>query len=90
MCDMYHPNAYLPNIRDMEPGLKSRSKVLNFLKGRPRTARRISKGTQLTYGNTLYHLRLMERFGVVQRDKSNKTHMWYQTGSGQQKLNNVI
>jgi len=87
---MYHPNAYLPNIRDMEPGLKSRSKVLNFLKGRTNTARRISKGTELTYSNTLYHLRLMERFGVVQRDKSNKTHMWYETGSGQQELNDLI
>lgn len=69
---MYHPNAYLPNIRDLKPRLKSRSKVLNFLKSRPKTARRISERTKLTYWNTLYHLKLIERFGVVQRDKSNK------------------
>lgn len=90
MCDMYHPNAYLPNIKDLKPGLKSRSKLLNFLKKGPRTTRKIAEVTELTYGNTLYHLRLMERFGVVQRDKSKKTHIWYQTGSGQQNLNNII
>ena len=65
---MYHPNAYLPNIRDQKPRLKSRSKVLNFLKGRPKPARRISERTKLTYWNTLYHIKLMERFGVNTAD----------------------
>ncbi len=87
---MYHPNAYLPNIKDVKPGLKSRSKILNFLKKCPRTTIKIAEETELTYGNTLYHLRLMEGFGVVQRDKSNKTHIWYRTSSGQQNLNNVL
>jgi predicted transcriptional regulator len=90
MCDMYHPNAYLPNIKDLKPGIKSRSKLLTFLKKRPRPTRKIAEGTELTYGNTLYHLRLMEKCGVVKRDKSKKTHIWYQTSSGQQSLNNIL
>lgn len=87
---MYHPNAYLPNIKEVKPGLKSRSKILNLLENLPQTTRKIAEGTELTYGNTLYHLRLMERFDVVERDKSNRTHIWYQTGSGQQVLNNIL
>jgi len=90
MRDMYHPNAYLPNIKEVKPGLKSRSKILNLLENLPQTTRKIAEGTELTYGNTLYHLRLMERFDVVERDKSNRTHIWYQTGSGQQVLNNIL
>ena len=49
---MYHPNAYLPNIKEVKPGLKSRSKILNFLKNHSRTTKKIAEGTELTYGNT--------------------------------------
>jgi len=37
---MYHLNAYLPNIKFLKPGLKSRNKLLNFLKKEPRITRK--------------------------------------------------
>jgi len=87
---LYHPNAYLPNIRDVKPGLKSRSKILRALEETPRSAEEIASKAELSYWNTLYHLRLMEANDIVRRDKSKRPQIWRLTGSGQQSLNDTF
>lgn len=85
--ELYHPNAYLENIRNIKLGLRARTKVLNFLEGRSLDAKTVAKETGLFYGVVMHHLRLLEAEGIVVR-KGSRPYVWALTGAGQKRLVN--
>ncbi|MEM1565695.1 MAG: winged helix-turn-helix domain-containing protein [Candidatus Bathyarchaeia archaeon] len=81
----YHPNAYLTVFRNVKPGLKTRTVILNFLEKASADTREIAKQTGLPYNVILHHLKLLEARGIVQR-KGNRPSVWALTGLGQRRL----
>ncbi|NIQ04611.1 MAG: hypothetical protein GWO20_02430 [Candidatus Korarchaeota archaeon] len=84
---IYHPNAYLKNFRNIEPGLRSRTAILNVLENTSADAKTISNRSELNYPVVLYHLRLLESREIVER-KGSRPYIWQLTGIGQRRLNN--
>lgn len=82
---VYHPNAYLVDFRNVKPGLKSRTAVLESLEKSSSNIKAISKRTGLHYGVVSHHLRLLESKGIVQREGS-RPCVWRLTGKGQKRL----
>jgi predicted transcriptional regulator len=80
-----HPNAYLKNIRNVNCGLKARTKILQTLESMPCSAGRIAKEVALSYGVVLHHLWLLEKEGIVHR-KGSRPYYWVSTGLGQKRL----
>jgi len=83
--ETFHPNAYLSRIRNVKLGLKARTKILKVLDTGPLKTVNITKETGLHYSVTLYHLKLLEKEGIVRR-KGNKPFIWNLTGFGQKRL----
>jgi predicted transcriptional regulator len=80
-----HPNAYLEKIRNVECGLKARTKILEILENKPSTAGILAKESTLSYNVVIHHLRLLSNEGIVQR-KGNRPYYWVSTGLGQKRL----
>ena len=80
-----HPNAYLKHIRNVHCGLAARTKILTLLERQGSAACKIAKESALTYGVVMYHLKLLENEGTVER-KGNKRFVWLATGFGQKRL----
>lgn len=85
----YHPKAYLSSRRNIREGLSSRSKVLNLIEAEHLTAKEIANKTGLKYRSVLYHLKLLESEGIVER-KGKKPYLWLLTGRGQLRLDEVL
>jgi len=85
--EIYHPNAYLSNIKNIKLGLKARTRVLKVLENHSVDAKTVSLEAGMTYGVSIHHLRLLEAEGIVER-KGSKPHVWALTGSGQKRLVN--
>lgn len=83
--ETYHPNAYLASIRNMKLGLRARTKILNFLEKLPGDANEIAKRSELRYGVTMHHLKLLRAEGIVER-KGSRPYDWGLTGMGQKRL----
>lgn len=81
----YHPNAYLIDFRNIAPGLKSRTQVLNALENGAAEAKTIVKRTELNYRVVLYHLKLLETRRIVRR-RGGRPFVWSITGLGQKRL----
>jgi predicted transcriptional regulator len=81
-----HPNAYLKKIRNINSGLKARTKILENIENNPYSAGRIAKETRLSYNVVIHHLRLLEEEGIVHR-KGHRPYYWVPTGLGQKRLN---
>lgn len=86
---VYHPNAYLVDFRNIRPGLRSRTTILKVLEKDIGDAKNISKRSGLHYQVVLYHLRLLESRGIVER-KGNRPYIWELTGIGQKRLQDQI
>jgi DNA-binding transcriptional ArsR family regulator len=82
---IWHPNAYLKNIRNVRSGLSARTKILDLLDGEAFSAAKIAKASGLHYGVVMYHLRLLKNEGMVQR-KGTRRFVWLSTGIGQKRL----
>ena len=80
-----HPNAYLKKIKNMNSGLKTRTKILENLESKPSSSGRIAKDAFLSYNVVMHHLRLLEKEGIVQR-KGSRPYYWVSTGLGQKRL----
>jgi DNA-binding transcriptional ArsR family regulator len=80
-----HPNAYLKKIRNVDSGLKARSKILEALESNPSDGVKIAKEGSLSYGVVMHHLRLLENEGIVHR-KGRRPYFWVSTGLGQKRL----
>jgi len=83
--EVYHPNAYLVDFRNVKPGLRARTRVLNALERISADAKTIAKHTGLHYGVVVHHLKLLEARGLVQR-KESWPSVWKLTGLGQKRL----
>ncbi|MCW3994070.1 MAG: hypothetical protein NWE85_05875 [Candidatus Bathyarchaeota archaeon] len=83
--EVYHPNAYLVDYRNVKPGLRARTIVLNALERISADAKTIAKQTGLHYGVVMYHLKLLRLRGLVQR-KGSRPSVWKLTGLGQKRL----
>ena len=88
MRQVYHPNAWLPNFRNIKPGLKRRTEILRILEKRSEVAKHLSRQIEINYSTTLYHLHNLERKGIIKRVTSKPPYVWESTLVGQQKLNN--
>lgn len=82
---IYHPNAYLLDYRNIKPGLKSRTVILNLIEEVADEAKKISERSRLNYRVVLHHLKLLESRGVVER-RGNRPYIWKLTGLGQKRL----
>ena len=80
-----HPNAYLKNIRNVNCGLRARTKILVLLEKQGCSASKIAKQTEQSYGVVVYHLRLLKNEGTVERKGSGR-YVWLATGLGQKRL----
>jgi len=83
--EVYHPNAYLADFRNVKPGLRARTHVLNALEKFSADAKTIAEHKGLSYGVVMHHLKLLETRGLVQR-KGRRPSIWKLTGLGQKRL----
>jgi predicted transcriptional regulator len=83
--EVYHPNAYLADFRNVKPGLRARTVVLNALERISADAKTIAKQTSLSYVVVMHHLKLLSLRGLVQR-KGSRPSVWKLTGLGQKRL----
>lgn len=84
--ETYHPNAYLPDFRNVKLGLRVRSKILNFLENViTADAETIAKNSGLSYNVVIHHLKLLENQRIVSR-RGRRPSLWYLTGFGQRRL----
>jgi len=86
MSEQLHPNSWLPRIRNVTSGLKTRSRILMALERGERTASEVAEETGMNYLRVLRHLHLLESSGVVVRDNAHRPYRWSLTGRGQRKL----
>jgi hypothetical protein len=86
MKQIWHPNAYLKNIRNVRSGLSARTKILVMLDAQGLGAAKIAKESKLTYNVVMYHLRLLKTEGTVERH-GERRYVWLPTGMGQKRLN---
>jgi len=84
----YHPNAYLPNIKNVKRGLCTRTLILSVLENGSGDAKTIGDKAQLHYGVVLHHLKLLKTVGIVEPRMGNKPRVWGLTGVGQRRLVN--
>lgn len=87
MNETYHPNAYLMHMRNVRLGLRARTRVLNVLEKLPGDAKTLGKEAGTSYQVTIYHLKLLEIRGIVNR-KGGRPFVWKLTGLGQKRLVN--
>jgi len=85
--EAYHPNAYLEIVKNIKPGLRARTRILNALERFPGDANAIAAESKMPYGVVAYHLKLLEMERIVQR-KGNRPFSWKLTGLGQKRLVN--
>jgi len=83
--EVYHPNAYLADFRNVKPGLRARTRVLNALERISADAKTIAEQTGLHYGVVMHHLKLLRVRELVQR-KGSRPSVWMLTGLGQKRL----
>jgi len=73
-------------MRNVASGLEARSRVLGVLEQGKRTAIEVAEETGMSYLRVLWHLHLLERFQVVERDDAHRPYQWSLTGLGQRRL----
>jgi len=84
----FHPKAFLSQKRNVELGLKARTRIILALEKVASNAGNVANTTGLNYGIVLHHLHLLEAEKVVTR-KGNRPFLWELTGVGQQRLINL-
>lgn len=72
-------------MKNVENGLKARTKILTALEKGSSDATTIAKEKVLSYGVVMHHLRLLEKEGIVNR-KDKRPYFWMLTGLGQKRL----
>ncbi len=79
--------AYLRNVRNVSQGLKTRSKIIVYLReDSASNGREISKSINLSYSATSRHLRHMKREKIITRSKLG----WKLTGLGQKAVTEYL
>jgi predicted transcriptional regulator len=84
----FHPKAYLTQIRNIRPGLATRTKILLALEKEPMDAKTVAEQAEITYGSAIYHLNLLKAEKIVQYTGT-RTYVWKLTGAGQKRLTDL-
>jgi DNA-binding transcriptional ArsR family regulator len=82
---VYHPNAYLQNMKNVKSGLEARTKILGVLDKQPVSASAAARLVSMTYDVVMYHLRRLEFEQTVCR-RGKRPCVWVLTGFGQKRL----
>ncbi len=82
---VYHPNAYLQNMKNVKSGLEARTKILGVLDKQSVSASVAAGIVSMTYDVVMYHLRRLEVEQTVCR-KGKRPCVWVLTGFGQKRL----
>jgi predicted ArsR family transcriptional regulator len=85
----FHPNAYLSQMRNVQQGLASRTKILRSLERKAGTAQALASASGLSYVVVLHHLRLLEVRGIAMRKRDKRPFLWVLTGVGQRRLTRI-
>lgn len=83
--EIWHPNAYLKNIRNVRSGLVARTKILVLLDKQGFSAGKIASQSALSYNVVMHHLGLLKCEGAVARRGAGR-YVWLSTGLGQKRL----
>jgi hypothetical protein len=75
------------HMRNVRLGLRARTRVLNVLEKLSGDAKTLGKEAGTSYQVTVYHLKLLETRGIVNR-KGGRPFVWKLTGLGQKRLVN--
>jgi DNA-binding MarR family transcriptional regulator len=87
--ETFHPNAYIPSIKNKKAGLKARSLILNSLIETPLKPKDLCLKTGLSSSTLHYHLKLLEKHNLIRRRKiSKRRFMIERTGLGQKQIQN--
>lgn len=87
--DAYHPNAFLSGIRNIRPGLTTRTKIVLLLEKGAFNTRALVQQTRLSSSAVRYHLHLLESEKIVtHRKEKDRLYSWELTGIGQRRLVN--
>jgi len=82
---MFHPKAYLRNLRNVRCGLVARTKLLLLLENQYCSTVELVNKTGFSYNVVMYHLHLLCREGIVEH-KGGRRYVWASTGVGQTRL----
>ena len=83
---IYHPNAYLSQIRNIKRGLKARSAILNSLEKGSATAHALADESGMRYAAVVHHLKLLKNEQIIESQGKSVPHRWAVTGKGQKRL----
>lgn len=83
----YHPNAWLPGFRNIQPGLQRRTAIIRILEKEHTTARILAEQIGVSYSTILYHLHHLEHYQIVKRANPRPPLNWKYKPIGQQTLN---
>jgi len=83
--EIYHPNAFLSNVRNIKRGLKTRTQILFALEKGSVDATSIATQAGLHSNVVRHHLKLLLKEGIVER-RSVRPQIWQITGVGQKRL----
>ena len=83
--EVFHPNAYLIDFRNVKPGLRARTRILSALEEGSADAKTIAKRTGLHYRVVIHHLKLLDVREIIQK-KGKRPSIWVLTGLGQKRL----
>ncbi len=86
----YNPNAYLYKIRNVKTGLELRTKILTILEAAPQTAKETASKLKKTYSSIMRQLHHLRNEKLIDRERQKASYVWYTTGIGQKKLNELI
>ncbi len=87
----FHPNAYIPHLRNKKKGLKARTKILNEISDIAISLKELKEKTNLTNSSLTYHLKLLEKNKFIQKKKTSKNMINIKiTGLGQKNIKNYI
>lgn len=81
-----NPRAYLSRIKNVKKGLDTRSKILELIKSKPLTIRKISEQVGRSSSSIRRHLKNMEAEGIVRSQRYKGRLLWMPTGIGQKSI----
>ncbi|MEM2925969.1 MAG: winged helix-turn-helix domain-containing protein [Candidatus Bathyarchaeia archaeon] len=85
----FEPEAFLRSLRNVRPGLRTRSKIVRILRIGSYTAMQIASIGGMSYRSALNHLRALEREKIAIRTRS-RPSKWSLTGAGQQSVTKFL
>lgn len=81
-----HPKAFLTRKRNVKAGLEARTIIISCLEVGPKRTREICKETGFSFVKVAYHLKSLLKEKLVASTGGKRSHAWFLTEYGQQRL----